>query len=288
MGKPYDIKPQQSGYHDYWLATGELRDTRFALPGGTRDVTFTAAHFHNVNFSGQTFASFSAHDSLFERCAFSEVVFDSVSFGATCHGGRRWDETTWPATVYRECVFARTWLPVATPPFLGNARFERCVFDRARLRGLTSTFEAEFVDCTFRGKLREVNFWGRPESRYNAALGRSSNDFRGNDFTEAELVWVAFHHIDLRAQRLPGGTEYALVDNVGARVAAALAVVETWPESAAKTGARFALEFHAEQVKQYGHRDEALIARAQLGLKLPPDVRDTLFDLLSGYNDHHQ
>ncbi|MED7924278.1 hypothetical protein SMD20_08545 [Nonomuraea sp. LP-02] len=42
--------------------------------------------------------------------------------------------------------------------FFGNVRFERCVFDRSRLRQQTATFDAEFVDCVFIGRVRAMNF----------------------------------------------------------------------------------------------------------------------------------
>lgn len=72
------------------------------------------------------------------------------SWPADGFGRAAWRRLTWPATLYRECVFARTRIPPQAS--FGNARFERCVFDGARLRDLIGTHKAQFVECTFRGK----------------------------------------------------------------------------------------------------------------------------------------
>jgi hypothetical protein len=160
VSEPFQIEPAQMGLHRYWRARGELNGARFEVADGNLDVSIAHARMVDVDFSGLRFSSFGAHDSAFERCDFSRTAFDHASFGTTGYGGGRWDELTWPATVYRECVFARTRLLPQT--FFGNARFEHCVFDRAHLRGLTFTHKAQFVECTFRGKIQDVNFWGTP------------------------------------------------------------------------------------------------------------------------------
>ncbi|MFI6737059.1 hypothetical protein ACIBI9_29385 [Nonomuraea sp. NPDC050451] len=84
--------------------------------------------------------------------------------------------------------------------------------------GQTVATEAEFVDCVFLGPVRDINFWGRP-TEHRDALGRDHNDF-----IAADLNHVAFHHIDLHAQRLPG---YALLDRVAERVSAVLPLVDS-------------------------------------------------------------
>ncbi|MFI7603476.1 hypothetical protein [Actinoplanes sp. NPDC049681] len=94
------------------------------------------------------------------------------------------------------------------------------------IRGLGDD-HLELVDCVFTGKLRTTVFWdaapqpeaekryqwalrlfareGRPEpSDYRKLARRPSNEFRGNDFSGAELIDVSFRGIDLSQQRRPG------------------------------------------------------------------------------------
>jgi uncharacterized protein YjbI with pentapeptide repeats len=280
----FRVEAAQMGLRRYWLARGELNGGRFEVADGNLDVSFAHARMVDVDFSELKFSSFGAHDSEFDRCDFSRTAFDSISLGATGYDGQRWDELTWPTTVYRECVFARTRIPPRA--FLGNARFERCVFDGARLRGLTFTHEAQFVECTFRGKIQDVNFWGKP-TEHAAALGRYRNAFTSNDFTGADLLGVAFKHIDLHAQRFPGLPDYAVLDRVDQRVAAALAAMARWPDDEIKTEVAWSLQFEANEAIKYndGH---ALVSRNWVGRRLPPDVRDQIFWMLVNYSDDQQ
>ncbi|MCK2215373.1 hypothetical protein MF672_016485 [Actinomadura sp. ATCC 31491] len=214
--------------------------------------------------------------STFEGCDFSEAVFESLTMGGTSSGigGREWDGAAWPQSVFRDCVFRRT--RFAEHTFFGNVRFERCVFDRSRLRQQTATREAEFVGCVFLGRVRDVNFWGRPAGRDQAVLGRARNDFTGNDFTGAELDGVAFHHIDLRAQRFPGLPGYALLDRVTERARAVLPLVDAWPEERHRREARLRLRFLVATASAQND-DEALVSPSALGRKLPPALREELF-----------
>ncbi|WP_235030767.1 pentapeptide repeat-containing protein [Nonomuraea solani] len=238
------------------------------------DVIFDRARLVNVDFTGLRFAGFTAYGSEFDGCDFSGAVFEQPSLGSTGVGGQKWDGATWPQTVYRDCAFRRTLFSPHT--FFGNVRFERCVFDRSRLREQTATTEAEFVDCVFAGRVRNINFWGRPADRDQAVLGRDHNDFTGNDFTAAELSHVAFHHIDLRAQRFPGPPGYALLDRITQRVRAVLPMADDWPDERHREEARFALEFLAGTARAWND-DQALVSPADMGRKLPPALREELF-----------
>ncbi|MBX6355481.1 MAG: pentapeptide repeat-containing protein [Micromonosporaceae bacterium] len=283
MSGTFRIAPAHLGLRRYWLAQGEMDGGRFEVADGNLDVSFVRARMVDVDFSGLRFSHFVAYDSVFERCDFSRTAFDHASMGATGHGGRQWDGRTWPVTVYRECRFTRTRLLPDT--FWGNARFERCVFDGARLRGFYATHEAQFVDCTFRGKIHDVNFWGTPTG-HTSALGRDRNAFTGNDFTGAELIGVSFRHIDLYAQRFPGLPGYAVLDRVDQRVAAALAAMTDWPAEI-KTEAAEYLRISVEFAIAYndGH---ALVSHDWIGRRLPPDTRDQIFSLLVNYSDDQQ
>ncbi len=282
MSETLHIEAAQMGLRRYWLARGELAGGRFDVADGNLDVSFAHARMVEVDLSGLRFSSFLAYDSVFERCDFTRAAFDHVLFGATGYGGYRWDRLTWPVTVYRECVFSRTRIPAQA--YFGNARFERCVFDGARLRDLTATQEAQFVECTFRGKVQDVNFWGTP-TQHTSVLARDHNDFAGNDFTGAEVLSVGFKHIDLRTQRFPGPPGYAVLDRVDRRVEAVLAAAMAgWPDDETKARAARSLRFGAAEAIKYndGH---ALVSRHWVGSRLPADVRDQIFWTLVNYSD---
>ena len=271
----FTLQPGPEAWDPAWIARGELRGQRFELPAGVSSVTFDRAQLVDVDFSGTRFAQFTVHGSEFEECDFTDAVFEQLSMGTTCLRGP-WDGVGWPQSVFRDCVFRRT--RFASSTFFGNVRFERCTFDRSRLRDQTSTYEAEFVDCVFLGRVRNVNFWGRPTDR-QAALGRDRNDFTGNDFTGAELDYVALHHIDLQAQGWPGLPGYALLDRISARVEAVLPLVEQWQDADHRKLARFSLEFLADTALMQND-DQALVSPLDMGRKLPPALREELFEAL--------
>ncbi|MEU7881012.1 pentapeptide repeat-containing protein [Microbispora bryophytorum] len=273
----FSLRPSPEEWRRDWIARGELRDQRFELPPGVPSVIFDHARLVNVDFSGMRFADFSSHASEFEGCDFSGTAFEHLSMGATAAGGT-WDRVNWPQSIFRDCVFRRTRFAPLT--FFGNVRFERCVFDRSRLRQQTFTLEAEFVGCVFSGRLREINFWGRPTGN-QAPLGRERNAFTGNDFTAAELDGVAFTHIDLHAQRWPGPPGYALLDRVTARVRAVLPLVEAWPDAKHQEEARFNLEFLAGRAVERND-DHAVVSPPDMGRRLPPALREELFEALRG------
>ncbi|MDP9864936.1 MULTISPECIES: pentapeptide repeat-containing protein [Streptosporangium] len=269
----FSLQASPEEWSPVWIARGELRHQRFDLPAGVSSVTFDRARLVNVDFSGTRFADVNVHGGVFQSCDFSGAVFEQLSMGITGMRGR-WDGADWPQSVFRDCVFRRTRFAPFT--FFGNVRFERCVFDRSRLRDQTFTSEAEFVDCVFRGRVRNINFWGRPAD-HQAALGRDRNDFTGNDFTGAELDYVAFHHIDLQAQRLPGLPGYALLDRISERVEAVLPLVGNWPDARHREQAGFSLEFLADRALEQND-DQALVSPLDMGRKLPPALREELFE----------
>lgn len=258
------------------LLTGEMRDARFAVPNGETAVHIVDARMVNVDFAAVQLSRLEVRSSVLEGCDFTRAAFDSLDLG--------WGTGQ---SVYRDCLFRRTRFAAHT--FWGNTRFERCLFDGARLRNMIQTFDAEFVDCVFRGKLREINFWGRPaDGGPNRPPGRAPvNDFRGNDFTEADLAGVAFNGIDLRAQRFPGLPDYAVLDRMPERTDAVSALVDAWPDDETKRSALFSLRLEAELAAEH-NAGAALVSRTNFGYRLPPDVRSQLFDLLVNYSDDQQ
>jgi hypothetical protein len=232
----------------------------------------------DVDFSGQSFDWFGAYGGAFVRCRFSDTSFAQFSVGHEAQ------------TRFVDCVFRRTRFPLGNTLF-GNARFERCVFDNARLRDLRLD-AAEFIDCAFRGRVWHTIFFGVPMGM--SKPDRPRNEWHGNDFSGADLVDVDFRDIDLRAQRWPTDRdEYALIDRIDGRAGAATAAIharpdQAWPDRTAPDQALRAVEF----LRTHAHRDPhgfVLVRRRELGYRLPPQLRDQLWSLLVGdYTDDQE
>ncbi|GAA3170634.1 hypothetical protein [Nonomuraea salmonea] len=268
MNADFTVEPVQEGFLRTQIVRGEMRDQRFPLPAGPDNTVFDRMRLVDVDFSAMRFVCFLSRGSEFDGCDFSGTAFDQLLLGAPGDGAVR------PQSVFRGCVFRRTQFPTLTA--FGNVRFEGCTFERSRLRLQTNTHEAEFVDCVFAGPIRGVNFWGRPYDFDQAALGRDHNDFSGNDFTAARLDDVAFHHIDVRAQRFSG---HALLDRFTERAKAVLPLIDRWPDAEHRDMARLTLEFLIADAPERID-DVALVSPADLGRKLPPALREELFAAL--------
>jgi hypothetical protein len=110
----------------------------------------------------------------------------------------------------------------------GFTRYVRCTFRNVELRDWTC-FETEFIDCVFTGRLRKCIFNGTPLEDDRAWLGREKNEFRGNDFSGAELIDVAFRTgINLDLQRLPSGPDYLYVPDAAAAIERAKRGLAQW------------------------------------------------------------
>jgi hypothetical protein len=150
-----------------------------------------------MQLSDRRLVQFAAVGSRFLACTFEKLRVERASFGA----GTQMSE-------YTDCKFDGSQFRSASA---GRARFVRCSFRDVTLADMFS-FTAEFIDCTFSGKLRGVVFNGTVPYEDQASLGRTRNEFRGNDFSEMDLFDVAFRTgIDLEQQRLPSGRDYVLV-----------------------------------------------------------------------------
>jgi hypothetical protein len=176
-------------------------------------ATLTAIDFRRARFD-----RFSIGSCLFDRCDFRGLRFD-----------RRLAPlfTALPRSVFRDCYFDGADLRRAR---LGQARFERCTFDDARLDGSRAE-AAEFVDCRFAGTLDGVTFSGTPSGPEAPRLDppRRRNEFRGNDFRDAELIDVAFvAGVDMDRQRFPEDDLHVRVDDFRRRLVRARAEVKEW------------------------------------------------------------
>lgn len=128
--------------------------------------------------------------------------------------------TSRPRSVFRACRFDGADLRRASP---GQSRFEACTFEGS-LIDEWSVATAEFIDCRFTGRIAGVTFHGKPWGRGATSLdpARTVNEFRGNDFTGADLRECAFiRGIALDQQRWPEGDTYVRLDRFHQRLARA-------------------------------------------------------------------
>lgn len=97
----------------------------------------------------------------------------------------------------------------------GYSRFERCSFRDAVITDWIC-FSLELIDCDFAGaRLEQCVFNGEVPRKDARRLKRSRNEFRGNDFSQAELIGVGFRTgIDLNLQKLPHSSDYFYVSDL--------------------------------------------------------------------------
>ena len=235
---------------------------RFKAPRRTI-VEFEGVRFSNVDFSGEHFWSYEVKGSTFTNCDFRRTRFDGGHLGG--------DEQT----VYQHCRFDGAQLGKTDAWF---ARFEQCVFDSANLDRWRA-FNAEFVDCHFAGRVVEVAFAGKPDPKHAKWVrpARAINEFRGNDFRQAELIDCRFFRgVDLDAQLLPQGQDYLRLSRIRARVQTVGVEVASWSDDQARQKALRMLWYiemtSAEQDDYFARRDD---------LPIPKEVRDRVWQLLN-------
>ncbi|HUG06531.1 MAG TPA: pentapeptide repeat-containing protein [Candidatus Limnocylindria bacterium] len=189
-------------------------------PDDERVVALHRATLTAVDFRRSRFDRFSLGGCLFDRCEFRGLKLDrrlAPLFVAL------------PRSVFRDCHFDGADLRRAR---LGQSRFERCTFDDARLDG-SHLEAAEFVDCRFAGPLDGVTFHGAPSGPEVERLDpqRRRNEFRGNDFRDAELLDVGFvAGVEMGRQRFPEDELYVRVEDFQRRLAKARGEVKRWYE----------------------------------------------------------
>ena len=160
-----------------------------------------------------------------------------------------------------------------------GTRFEKCSFDDARLDGWTPV-RAEFVECRFAGKVVSVTFSGRPAGPGSTRIDpvRSKNDFRGNDFRDAQLIDTVFvFGIDLEQQRWPIGDDYVRLDKFLRRLERARADVLTWDAGEARTEALAMLQALAQR---WQDQREIIVLRVSPAVNAARRVQNRVWDLL--------
>jgi len=134
------------------------------------------------------------------------------------------------------------------------------------------------LNATFAGKVVSAKFFGRPEglTEFPQHLKRQSNEFRGNDFREADLIDTSFiHGINVDEQQWPPGDAYIKLDRVHERIQKARASVSRWQDSKAREEAWAMLEIYDRETEHqdgvFARRDDVTIA---------PGTRDQVWSLL--------
>ena len=280
---------ERRGLSTQWIVHGNASKERFSLApadGTELNVFFEHCRLDSVDFSDVDFKSFSAAGCAFTRCDFSKAKFLQFGFGQP-QVQRDWNrpirpqDKRYPQTVYEECVFGRTRFDPNNTHF-GKARFVRCIFDHAWLRKLF-TRTAEFVDCRFEGKVVECTFHGVISGDDIQRIGRSTNDFRGNDFRHADLIWTAFRGIDLSAQLLPESDSYAVLTDPPSRTE--LATRRAEEKLVGELQDRVVHELQLLGQLMEGER-QFLIRKGELGWQTPADVQELLWSYLTDRLPH--
>lgn len=179
-------------------------------------VILRRARLVGADFSGRKLVEFASEGSRLERCRFDGTKIDYAVLGS---GGR--------LSEYVGCTFDGARIRFGPA---GTCRFVGCSFREVDLRDWFC-FRVELVDCVFSGRLRKVVFNGRPVTSDRPSARRVRNEFRGNDFSQAELIDVSFRTgIDLTEQQLPTGPDYIYVANAEAALPRVRDEVTRWPD----------------------------------------------------------
>ena len=215
--------------------SGKFHDLKFSQSAPW--VVMDQAHFERVDFSGQKFDPLAVGSASFVECDFGNAKLVHASLGSIVPGDAQ--------SFYRDCRFDGA--NMRALPHIGNARFQRCSFRGAKIEGWRAD-KAEFVDCVFSGRMYDCRFAGRPWDDDMGVTRRSRNEFRGNDFREAQLEAVMFvYGIDLRAQTMPEGERYLRLDRPSERIDLVRRQVALWSDDSAREYALSILRDYSDQ-----------------------------------------
>ena len=120
-------------------------------------------------------------------------------------------------------------------------------------------------------------FHGLPPGTERLEPPRKRNEFRGNDFRDAEIDDVVFTGwIDLHAQRWPDDEIYVNVDNFRRRLGKARADVKDWYERDRAP----ALAMLDELAKRWCDQDHVFTRRWSARIAAPDRVQARVWELL--------
>jgi uncharacterized protein YjbI with pentapeptide repeats len=234
-----------------------------------RRVFLEHLHIRDQDYSGRDLAQFCTVGCRLENCRFDGSRISSAQFGS----GREQSE-------FVGCTFDGAEIDMGPG---GCVRFSQCSFQKVRIRNWIC-FAVELVDCGFSGWLQRAIFNGTVPTGKSAWLGRTRNEFHGNDFSGMDLVDVAFRTgIDLSRQRLPSGPEYLYLDDVGAAIARARLALATRPPTPEVRRASIAIMNGLEKGFSGGQRQTLLRADNYYSQAIfPRDAVEYLFSAFRG------
>jgi hypothetical protein len=218
----------------------------------------------------------------FRKARFDKFQLDVANFVACDFRGLKLDEryvpffTTRPRSVFTSCKFDGADLRQISPE---GTRFEKCSFDDAKLDGWTPA-RAEFVECRFAGKVVGVTFTGKPAGPGSTRIDpvRTKNEFRGNDFRDAQLIDTVFvFGINLDQQRWPDTDDYVRLDKFHRRLEAARADILGWEQGDIRTGALAMLQSLAQR---WQDQRDIVAMRVSPAVKAGPRVQNRVWDAL--------
>jgi hypothetical protein len=236
---------------------------RFDPPNG--QVSFQRATIKKVDFRDTRWDDFRSTDSAFVECDFRAARFGHAVFGSVLG-----------QTTFLHCRFDGADMRETRP---GAARFEACQFDGAKIENWLS-FLAEFVECHFAGRLIGSIFSGRPWGPGADRLKppRLINEFRRNDFREADLVDCSFvRGIDISEQQWPVSDLYISFDRAQDRIREARSIISSWGDGATRDAALLMLDVYSSA--GYEEQNQVFTRRDNL-TSTPPAVRATVWNLL--------
>ncbi|GAA3221158.1 hypothetical protein GCM10020216_032350 [Nonomuraea helvata] len=196
---------------------------------------------------------------IFDRARLVNVDFTETRFVGFNAYGSEFDGCDFSGTAFEQPLMGSTGTGIGGQQWDGatwpQTVYRNCTFRRTRFAEQTSFGNVRFERCVFDG-----------------------SRLRGQTATfEAELDYVAFRHIDLRAQRFPGLPGYVLLDRITERARSVLSLVDGWADERHRKEVRSALEFLVGTAREWND-DQALVSPAHMGRKLPPALREELFD----------
>src|SRR5438477_12397221 len=218
----------------------------------------------------------------FRKAKFEKLQLSVANFVGCASAGLRLGDrfqpffSTRPRSVCRLCRFDGADLRQISPE---GTRFERCTFDDAKLDGWTPA-RAEFVECRFAGKVVKVTFTGRPAGPGSTRIEpvRSKNEFRGNDFRDAQLIDTVFVlGIELDQQRWPVDDSYVRLDKFPRRLEAARSDVLGWDAGDMRTDALAMLQGLAQR---WQDQRDIISLRVSPATKAAPRVQNRVWDAL--------
>jgi hypothetical protein len=235
-------------------------------PDDERVVALHRATITAVDFRRARFDKFSLGGCLFDRCDFRGLKLDRRLAPLLA---------ALPRSVFRDCRFDGADLRRA---HVGQSRFERCTFDDARLED-SDTRAAEFIGCRFAGPMERVTFYGAPPSAEVKRMDppRRRNEFRANDFRDAELLDVAFADgVDMDLQRFPDDELHVRVERFRRQLPRARGEIRKWYERERAP----ALAMLATLEARWRDQDVVVARRWTPRIKAPDRVQGRVWELL--------